>query len=443
VLILALAISILTAGIPTYAADVLFEQFEAGIPDTWTVVDNSGGGCGIWQTSNPGGRGNLTGGSGGFAIVDSDLEGCADTVLISPSFGIPLNAHLTFNTDYFHLADVAKVDITSDGGGAWANLLHWEEDHRGPLKVDIDLSAYLDETVQIRFVNIAAQDRWWEVDNIRLEFPDVDGDGIEDSVDNCPNDVNEDQADENGDGFGDVCNSSAVVVGCADCTISNVTSPGLPSGAPSGFRVTDTVSFTATEVNNTADISITYSSLPTNPYFYKVANERWMQIYPINNSSGIRKVSLKGNRLSYTITDNSNADEDPTLGTIEDPVAAGYSSSGITVSGDCFIATAVYGSPMAPQVQLLRKFRDLFLLPNPAGKAFVDLYYDYSPPVADFITKHTNIRQLVRWGLLPFVGMSWIVLTIGPLYFLIAMLLLCICFIGFAKLVHRRWGLKA
>jgi len=74
-----LIIGILTAGSPSFAADLLFEKFEAGIPGTWTIVDNSSGSCGVWQSNDAGGRGNLTGGSGDFAIVDSKLEGCANT----------------------------------------------------------------------------------------------------------------------------------------------------------------------------------------------------------------------------------------------------------------------------------------------------------------------------------------------------------------------------
>lgn len=411
-----LIIGILAAGIPSFAADVLYEKFEAGIPGTWTIVDNRSGSCGVWQSNDAGGRGNLTGGPGGFAIVDSDYEGCADTALITPSFDVPLNAHFTFNTDYNYLTDMAEVDITTDGGGTWTNLLHWELDQRGPLEVDLDFSAYSGETVQIRFVNVADQDRWWQVDNVRLEFPDADGDGIEDSADNCPNDVNEDQADADADGFGDVCNSSAAVVGCADCTISNVTSPGLPAGAPPGFRVNETVSFTATEVYTTADISITFASMPSSPYFYKVTNGAWIQIYPANNSTGIRNVFLNGNTLRYTITDNSAVDEDPTEGTIQDPIAAGHMTSGIHVSGssgECFIATAASGNSMAPHVKILREFRDRFLLTNSVGKALVDFYYIYSPAVADFITKHSKLKIIIRLSLLPIVGMSWIVLTLG------------------------------
>ncbi|MBW2638574.1 MAG: thrombospondin type 3 repeat-containing protein [Deltaproteobacteria bacterium] len=413
-----LIIGILAAGIPSFAADVLYEKFEAGIPGTWTIVDNRSGSCGVWQSNDAGGRGNLTGGSGDFAIVDSDYEGCADTELITPSFDVPLNAHFTFNTDYNYLTDMAEVDITTDGGGTWSNLLHWEVDKRGPLKVGLDFSAYFDETVQIRFINVADQDRWWQVDNVRLEFPDADGDGIEDSADNCPNNVNDDQADVDGDGFGDVCNSSAAVVGCADCNISNVTSPGLPGGAPLNFRVNETVSFTATGVNNTADISITWASLPSSPYFYKITNGTWIRIYPANNSTGIRNVFLNGNTLRYIIIDNSSADEDSTVGTIQDPIAAGYMTSGIQVgdsgsSVHCFIATAAYGNSMAPHVKILREFRDRFLLTNSVGKALVDFYYIHSPAVADFITKHSKLKIIIRLSLLPIVGMSRIALTIG------------------------------
>jgi predicted ABC-type exoprotein transport system permease subunit len=74
-------------------------------------------------------------------------------------------------------------------------------------------------------------------------------------------------------------------------------------------------------------------------------------------------------------------------------------------------------------VQILREFRDHFMVTNYAGKAFIDLYYIYSPPVADFIAGHDTVRLMVRWILLPVVGMSWIALKLGAIPVLIFMLL--------------------
>ena len=82
--------------------------------------------------------------------------------------------------------------------------------------------------------------------------------------------------------------------------------------------------------------------------------------------------------------------------------------------GTCFIATAAFGSTMEPHVKVLREFRDRFLLANAAGKAFVELYYTYSPSVADFIAAHETVRAVVRLSLLPIVGVSWMALYLGP-----------------------------
>jgi len=65
-------------------------------------------------------------------------------------------------------------------------------------------------------------------------------------------------------------------------------------------------------------------------------------------------------------------------------------------SGGCFIATAAYGTPTAEQIDVLREFRDVVLLKSTAGSQFVALYYQLSPPVADFISGSSFLRTLVR-----------------------------------------------
>ena len=103
------------------------------------------------------------------------------------------------------------------------------------------------------------------------------------------------------------------------------------------------------------------------------------------------------------------------------------SSNSVTSSGGggggCFIATAAYGSYATPCVRILREMRDRFLIKSSIGKGFVNLYYKYSPPVADFITNHHNLKILIRFGLLPLVGISWLALKIGPIFTIILMVL--------------------
>jgi len=70
---------------------------------------------------------------------------------------------------------------------------------------------------------------------------------------------------------------------------------------------------------------------------------------------------------------------------------------------DCFIATAAYGSRMAPDVAVLRRFRDDVLMTNAPGRWFVAMYYRHSPPIADVIAQHGSLRWTVRCALTPVV----------------------------------------
>lgn len=78
-----------------------------------------------------------------------------------------------------------------------------------------------------------------------------------------------------------------------------------------------------------------------------------------------------------------------------------FKDSLLIENGACFIATAAYGSILAPEVRTLRAFRDRHLLTNGPGKAFVALYYRYSPPLAGFIADRPVLRAAARFVLCP------------------------------------------
>ena len=67
----------------------------------------------------------------------------------------------------------------------------------------------------------------------------------------------------------------------------------------------------------------------------------------------------------------------------------------------CFIATAAYGTSLAEEIDVLRQFRDEYLLTNPAGRLLVSLYYTSSPPLANLISKHEGLRAVIRMALEP------------------------------------------
>ncbi|MBC7660609.1 MAG: hypothetical protein H7249_13010 [Chitinophagaceae bacterium] len=96
----------------------------------------------------------------------------------------------------------------------------------------------------------------------------------------------------------------------------------------------------------------------------------------------------------------------------------------------CFIATAAYGSALDPHIDILRWFRDAYLLKTSLGKHLVQTYYRSSPPLAAWIKTHEWARALTRgilWApvlclemfrnhFILTVGLG-LFLTLGTLYF--------------------------
>ena len=76
--------------------------------------------------------------------------------------------------------------------------------------------------------------------------------------------------------------------------------------------------------------------------------------------------------------------------------------------GGCLIATATYGSEMAPQVQMLREIRDNQLMNTESGTAFMgafnNVYYSFSPIIADMERENPMFKEVVKAGLTPMLS---------------------------------------
>ena len=77
-------------------------------------------------------------------------------------------------------------------------------------------------------------------------------------------------------------------------------------------------------------------------------------------------------------------------------------------NGGCLIATAAYGSEMAPQIQQLRELRDNTVLSTQSGIAFMSgfnqFYYSFSPSVSDLERENPIFKEIVKIGLTPMLS---------------------------------------
>jgi hypothetical protein len=76
--------------------------------------------------------------------------------------------------------------------------------------------------------------------------------------------------------------------------------------------------------------------------------------------------------------------------------------------GGCLIATATYGSELAPQVQQLRELRDNQLLNTESGTAFMsgfnEFYYSFSPIIADYQRENPYFKEAVKLAITPMIS---------------------------------------
>jgi hypothetical protein len=121
---------------------------------------------------------------------------------------------------------------------------------------------------------------------------------------------------------------------------------------------------------------------------------------------------------------SNGVDQDAAVGMIAPPLSpASIGSSG---GGGCFVATAAWGSPLEPEVSVLRRFRDSVLINSGAGRGFIALYYRWSPFAAHFMERCAPLRGAVRFLLVPVVMGVGIALAPFPIpASILAIFLLC------------------
>ena len=73
--------------------------------------------------------------------------------------------------------------------------------------------------------------------------------------------------------------------------------------------------------------------------------------------------------------------------------------------GGCLIATAAFGSELAPQVQFLREIRDNTVLQTQSGSTFMtgfnQFYYSFSPAIADYERENAAFKEAVKITITP------------------------------------------
>ena len=110
----------------------------------------------------------------------------------------------------------------------------------------------------------------------------------------------------------------------------------------------------------------------------------------------------------YQIITSVVVDDVPTINTITfEVVEKGDKVTQVAKekNGGCLIATAAFGSEMAPQVQFLREIRDNTVLQTESGSAFMagfnQFYYSFSPTIADYERENPVFKEAVKITLTP------------------------------------------
>lgn len=86
------------------------------------------------------------------------------------------------------------------------------------------------------------------------------------------------------------------------------------------------------------------------------------------------------------------------------PIIKNFMKSASEAKSRCYIATSAFDSPWAPEVEILRTWRDDFLMKSALGRFLTQIYYRTSPPIARFMDSLPAVKPFVRLCLRFFIN---------------------------------------
>ena len=130
---------------------------------------------------------------------------------------------------------------------------------------------------------------------------------------------------------------------------------------------------------------------------------------------GAKDIVKKGKEIGQTIIDSETERHQEidqkrleTKEAVEEKGSEAIQDIGEVAGGGCLIATATYGSELAPQVQKLREIRDTKLLNSKVGSSFMkgfnEFYYSFSPAIADYERENPIFREGVNLAITPLIA---------------------------------------
>jgi hypothetical protein len=97
-----------------------------------------------------------------------------------------------------------------------------------------------------------------------------------------------------------------------------------------------------------------------------------------------------------------------TVSGVEEETTGDLMNDVVIEDGGCLIATATFGSELAPQVQQLREIRDQKLMKTESGQLFLnsfnEFYYSFSPVIADYERENPIFKETVKIVITPMLS---------------------------------------